>query len=186
MVFCEGTETEPEYLKGLKSLESVHNRTALTIEPDRHFSAPLRLVEAALEPAEDDEIDEVWCIFDVEAPEPHPDLNDALARAATSLRVKIALSHPCFELWLLLHQRDQTAELTTRQAIKAVQKLKGVSGKHIDVEQFLLQRNEAARRARLLDERHERDGTPTPANPSTGVYRLLGAVDPEYGDGSGA
>jgi hypothetical protein len=28
-------------------------------------------------------------------------------------------------------------------------------------------------RAQQLDKKHEEDGTPTPANPSTGVWRLI-------------
>lgn len=185
VVFCEGTETEPEYVKGLKSLESIRARTAVRLELDPGHSAPLPLVEAAVEAAHDDEIDEVWCLFDVEAPQPHPNLSQAFALAARS-GVNVAASNPCFELWLLLHERDRTSALMTGDAEAAAQRLKAVSGKHLDVEYFLARRNDAARRARLLDVRHEGNSTPAPGNPSSGMYRFLKAVDPDYDDGLNA
>lgn len=181
VVFCEGSETEPAYVAGLRRLQSVRDRSAVVIELDPRHAVPLPLVRAAAERSRDPEVDEVWCIFDVEAPEQHPRLDEAIALAAAS-GVHVALSHPCFELWLLLHERDQTAAMTTRQAVTAAQDLAGVSGKTIDAAAFLDRRFAAARRSRLLDERHARDGTPLPANPSTSVRDFVRAVDPDYTD----
>ena len=72
-------------------------------------SAPISVVETAIKQkldAEESEgqvkYDSVWCVMDVEAPEPHDTLNDALIKA-TENGLKVALSNPCFEFWLLLH-----------------------------------------------------------------------------------
>ena len=46
--------------------------------------------------------DEVWCVMDVEAPVAHPSLPSAI-RLAREHGISVALSNPCFELWLLLH-----------------------------------------------------------------------------------
>ncbi|HBF80999.1 MAG TPA: hypothetical protein DD420_14035 [Streptomyces sp.] len=50
------------------------------------------------------EYDQVWCVIDVEAPTPHSSLSDAL-RLAERHGIEVALTNPCFELWILLHSR---------------------------------------------------------------------------------
>jgi RloB-like protein len=49
--------------------------------------------------------DEVWCVFDVDE---HPNLPEALQQANDN-GLKLAVSNPCFELWILLHFQDQRA-----------------------------------------------------------------------------
>jgi len=44
----------------------------------------------------------VWCVFDVDD---HPRVADARQMAADN-GIELAISNPCFELWLLLHFRD--------------------------------------------------------------------------------
>ena len=46
--------------------------------------------------------DSVWCVFDVDD---HPNLPDAQQMARDN-RIDLAISNPCFELWLLLHFRE--------------------------------------------------------------------------------
>ncbi len=50
----------------------------------------------------DDEYDEVWCVVDVDQ---FPDVPEATAAAGAS-GIQLAVSNPCFELWLLLHFED--------------------------------------------------------------------------------
>jgi len=123
------------------------------------------------------EIDEVWCIFDVEWPQNHPNLKKALDLAKAS-NVKVAVSNPCFELWLLLHFHDQTAWLDTSAAKRWVRRHDPNGGKSLDGATYMPRRAEAANRARLLEERHRGDGTKFPNdNPSSGMYRFLEAVE---------
>ena len=88
LVFCEGEKTEPAYLKALKRDPAVRDVASVDIRVDEETSGsvPLTLVEVAAKArarssGEDGEIDEVWCIFDVEWPQNHPNLARALARA---------------------------------------------------------------------------------------------------------
>ncbi|WP_406400187.1 RloB family protein [Streptomyces sp. NBC_00879] len=48
---------------------------------------------------------QVWCLFDRDQ---HEDIPTAFARAKRA-GVKIAYSHPCFELWRLLHYQNYTS-----------------------------------------------------------------------------
>lgn len=91
LVFCEGARTEPDYLKALKRELAEQEVVSVEIQLDTgtHGSAPLTLVKAAAGfrtrfPAGQSEVDEVWCIFDVEQPVNHPNLNKAIGLAKTS------------------------------------------------------------------------------------------------------
>lgn len=69
----------------------------------RNGLPPGRIVEEARRVADDPDVDEVWALFD------HDRRRDIPRVCAEARRegVRTALSHPAFELWLLLHFRDQ-------------------------------------------------------------------------------
>lgn len=88
VVFCEGERTEPEYLDALKRQPSVRDVAAvdLRVETGHGGSVPRTLVAMAAEARskaidEEAEIDEFWCVFDVEWPRNHPGLSEAVQRA---------------------------------------------------------------------------------------------------------
>lgn len=43
--------------------------------------------------------DHIWCVFDIDE---HPFVPEARQQARDN-RIDVAVSNPCFELWLLLH-----------------------------------------------------------------------------------
>ena len=184
LVFSEGQKTEPEYLKALKREPAVRDIASvdIRIHDDTLGSAPLTLVEAAAdacarESGEGSEIDEFWCFFDVEWPQNHPNLKRARAFADKS-KVNVAVSNPCFELWLLLHFQDQTAWLDTSAAKRLLKQRDGTRGQGLDSSAYMPMRAEAAQRARSLEQRHRGNGTKFPDNnPSSGVYSFLAAVE---------
>ncbi|MCY4661410.1 MAG: RloB family protein [Acidobacteria bacterium] len=181
---CEGAKTEPDYLRALKQEPAVRDVASVDIRIDMDASgaAPLTLVNAAADarasaPGPQGEIDEVWCLFDVEAPRNHPNLDEAVAKAEES-DVRLAISNPCFELWLALHFADRTAWLDTADAVRLRREHDRSSGKGLDGAPYMPRRTEAATRARALAARHERDGTEFPNdNPSSGMFRFLAAVE---------
>ena len=186
LVFCEGEKTEPAYLKALKREPAVRDVASVDIRIDDETSGsvPLTLVEAAAKArarssGTNGEIDEVGCIFDVEWPQNHPNLDRAIARAREQ-GVRVAVSNPCFELWLALHFEDQTAWLDTAAATRLRRTLDGTSGKDLGGETYMSRRAAAARRARALDERHRGNDTEFPHdNPSSGMFRFLDAIEDE-------
>lgn len=122
---------------------------------------------------EDGEVDEIWCAFDVEWPENHPQLREAVA-LATSNGIRVAISNPCFELWLILHFRNQTAFMTNDQARKTRHECDGSRDQSLDGRLYMAHRSEAVGRAKALDMRHRGDRTAFPQdNPSSGMHRLV-------------
>jgi hypothetical protein len=125
VVFCEGEKTEPLYLSALKRQPSVRDVAAvdIRIETGHGGSVPRTLVSMAAGARsraidEDGEIDEFWCVFDVEWPRNHPGLSGAVQQACDD-DIQLAISNPRFELWLILHFQDQGSWLDNQRCAKA-------------------------------------------------------------------
>lgn len=109
-IVCEGTETEPayfEFMKRNKWERRISNMIKLKTSKDAGGTDRDRLVKYAIELKRDNRGDEVWCVFDVEAPGTFPNLRNTLERARKK-GIEIALSNPAFEYWLLLHFVETT------------------------------------------------------------------------------
>ncbi len=93
MIFCEGEASEPDYINGLKRLPEIHANTSINIEIDPGQGVPLTLVKRAIDRKREVEVDECWCVFDVEWPKNHPNLPQAV-RLAAQHEIRLAISIP--------------------------------------------------------------------------------------------
>lgn len=185
VVFCEGEKTEPQYLLALRQEPFVKDAAAVDIrvETGRGGAVPLTLVTLASaarakSAAEEDEIDEFWCVFDVEWPRNHPHLPETIAKAEAH-DIRLAISNPCFELWLILHYRNHGGWLDNSAAVTLRRRLDGSTSKNVDATKYMSLIEGAVQRAADLDTRHERDGSEFPHNnPSSGMHYLIASVRP--------
>jgi hypothetical protein len=89
LILCEGQRTEPEYFEALKRDPVVRDVAAVDIRVYRGPGmVPLTLVKKATalmasDPAVANEVDEIWCVFDVEWPKNHPNIREALRSPQT-------------------------------------------------------------------------------------------------------
>ncbi len=156
----------------------------IRIEEPGEGAVPLTLVTRAVDQrkralAEEGEIDEFWCIFDVEWPLNHPHLKEALDLARGN-DIKVAVSNPCFEVWLALHFKYHTGFLSNEEAKALLRQHEDRRDKGLDPSLYMSRRSAARQGAARLDEMHVRNGTSFPHNnPSSGMYRFLAAVDSE-------
>lgn len=176
LVLCEGKITEPEYFDALRREE--HNRLVDVIIDDEG-GVPKTIVERAVllrrqahreaKRSRDDNLmyDEVWCVFDVDE---HPRVADARQQARDN-QIRIAVSNPCFELWLLLHFREQNAHIHRRALTSLLRKYINQYDKHVPFELLRPGYVEAVKRAKVLQRRGIENGDGG-GNPSTGVYIL--------------
>jgi hypothetical protein len=121
-VFTEGSVTEPTYIEIIRSRGaykdpgvSVEVRIANASAPGSQRK-PIKLVEAAVSLMREetraakriklnkDFWPQVWCLFDRDE---HESLDTALKEAREG-DVRVAFSHPCFEVWRLLHHKPVT------------------------------------------------------------------------------
>lgn len=88
--------------------------------------------------------------------------------------VRLAVSNPCFELWLIIHHQHHTGPLSTDEAIRLRRELDGSDGKHLDGALYLKLVDNAIRRAQALRKKHHLENTDFPAdNPSSSFDQLV-------------
>jgi hypothetical protein len=167
LVVCGGTRTEPDYLDGMRR---AYRRASLKITVLSKARHPEGLVEHARSVSRraSEDFDEVWCVVDVDDFE----LAGAVASAADG-RVLLAVSNPCFELWLLLHFDECKAHVdgAADAALRLRRHLPAYDKTRLDFADFAAGVTDAVRRARTLD-----DGTQVGRNPSSGVWKLVSMV----------
>jgi len=111
--------------------------------------------------------DEVWCVFDVDE---HPNLADARQQAKAN-SIKLALSNPCFELWLLLHFQDQSAHVERDASKSACRRHMPDYHKKVPFEVLYPLYEQAVKRAAAL-EKWQSENDRAGGNPSTKVHHL--------------
>lgn len=175
LVVCEGTVTEPAYLYDL----SHDLRAVVNVVVDEAGVGPKACVERAVKEkhkvrraakaAGDDGslYADIWCVFDIDD---HPQIPDARQQAAAH-GIRLAISNPCFELWLLLHFQAQTAFLDRYSAQSICRGHMPGYVKKAPFDALKPLYDAAVSRATDLHARNERDEEPD-KNPSTGVHVL--------------
>jgi hypothetical protein len=192
LVICEGTRTEPDYLRALKQQPTVRDVAAvdLRVETGKGKTNAGSLVSIAVAARNiaidaEGEIDEFWCVFDVEWPVNQPGLNQAVEQA-NQHDIHVAISNPCFELWLILHFQDQNSWLSSNDACKLRARLDGSKGKGLSAGLYMPRAADAAIRAKALDNRHRANDSRFPRdNPSSGMHFLLTSIQPTQPEESG-
>lgn len=180
LIVCEGARTEPDYINGL---DRYFRNAAIEVECVPAIGVPLTVVSYAARRKEQAEkyarkqsddflkFDTVWCVVDVDE---HPHLNEArqLARAR---EIELAISNPCFELWLLLHFREPPGARHRHDLCQQMREHIPAYDKKPQFTQFVDGVEAACRRAERLDLDAENENEPG-RNPTTGVYRLVASL----------
>jgi hypothetical protein len=128
-----------------------------------------------------DEDDELWMLLDTDhctAKGHQKNFNRAL-KEAKEQGVKIAVSRPCFELWLLLHHVDVKKVVSLKDAKEAETKLREILGEYnkanLKQEHYPIKKVcDAYQRAEELDQQVA--GGKIPDSNTSRVYLLLNAI----------
>lgn len=106
LIQCEGQKTEPRYLADFCHDCGAVHRFAVTVKPGKGQNAMVTMQAAITEGSRTLQgvkvYDEVWCVLDVEHAAHEASLNAALALAKQH-GIRVCLSNPSFEVWLLAH-----------------------------------------------------------------------------------
>jgi hypothetical protein len=176
-IVCEGRLTEPSYFSDLARHCGALVSVDLVME--KGAGVPLSVVNKAIDllpprdrTAEDFERDDqVWVVFDRDA---HPRFIEAV-RKAEDAGIFVAYSNPCFELWLVLHYRDNDGPATRHGIQKALRALMPgydpKRNKAVFFNQICNCLDDAEVRAEVLERRRHEEGNPR-GNPSTAVFKL--------------
>jgi hypothetical protein len=178
LIVCEGEVTEPSYFYALRHAE--RSLIDLVLQP---AGSPKQVVERAVELKRHAEreargrkdpflrYDMVWCVFDIDE---HPRIQEAKQQAADN-HISVAISNPCFELWVLLHFQDQTAYIDCVDVCRLCRRYLPSFEKRLAYNDLAPHLADALRRAGHLERWHAERNT-NGENPSTGVYQLVAKI----------
>ena len=180
VLFCEGARTEPAYFRAIKR---ERGNTLIAVEIVGAAGVPMTIAEKAVEEANRrrgrrdsfEKDDQVWAVFDRDQ---HPRFDEAVKQCEQH-DIGVTRSDPCFELWLILHERDYDRPCDHRDVQKDFERLHpeydGGGSKTPDCADMVRRVEEAEKRAEAQLRRREKDRTPF-GNPSTTVFRLTRAI----------
>lgn len=106
LIQCEGSKTEPNYLDELCKACGVRQRLEVKVKPGKGQNARVT-VEAAITEGSRKRLgehiyDAICYVLDVEHAAHETTLNEAIA-LANKHNIRLFLSHPSFEVWLIAH-----------------------------------------------------------------------------------
>jgi hypothetical protein len=162
LVVCGGKRTEPDYLDALKRAYPAKATVVVRTRGD----SPSHCIQYAIEQRRStaDVFDEVWCVLDVD----RFDLTSA--GNAAKLGVRLAVSNPCFEFWLLLHFESSARQFGRCKEVERELRrhLPKYNKAELSFDDFRECVTKACDRAKQLAE----DEITFP-NPSSGMWRLV-------------
>lgn len=128
LVVTEGAITEVQYLQRLAQHLKASGLKVVSPKVKAGKRDPLGVLEYAqmLAGKAADEYDEIWIVVDVDD---HATLDDCLLQASR-YRVRVVVSNPCFEVWLLWHYADHD-KYCKNSELSDILKRHGIDSKHI-------------------------------------------------------
>ena len=124
LIACEGSKTEPGYFESIRQ-DLRSSILEIIILPPKGKTDPYSIIERAIEKRKEMrsdcrwlEGDTAWAVFDGDE---HIEKSIANWRSAIdrakSQKIQLAITNPSFELWYLIHFRDQFGQINRNRAI---------------------------------------------------------------------
>lgn len=168
LVVCGAEKTEKAYLDGLRDQRRSKSVDVRIVERTR---SPDQVVEYARDHCDYRDFDETWCVVDVDRFETEGRKITAAGVVAAAAGIRLAVSNPCFEYWLLLHHAYSEAPFPQCDTVAArVRKhVPAYDKTQLRFNDFAAGVEEAIKRAK----QREPSGTAYLTNPSSGMWVLV-------------
>jgi hypothetical protein len=166
LIVCEGEKTEPNYFRSFRVPKNV-------IDVHGVGETPSRLVQSAIELKNQDEYDQIWCVFDRDDWS-IADFNNAI-KSAKKEGFGVAYSNEAFELWYLLHFEFLSTGIPRSDYILKLTSLLGHKYKKNSetiYDELLEKQSTAIKNAENLVKEYI-PHVPSRDNPSTAVHLLI-------------
>ncbi len=184
LIVCEGSKTEPIYFNALKDKLRM---AMVDVEIVGEGAAPITVVDRAIELRQERKYiakksltkaayEIIYCVIDVEAPNPHESLAEAVRKAKDN-RFEIILSNPCFEYWYILHFRKTSAPFSRSRDVKSALRQEHLAYNESDTTIFNVvypKTSDAIKHSKeVLKEQHNDAEDLRDCNPSTHVHKIV-------------
>ena len=168
LIVCEGEKTEPNYFRSFRVSKNVAE-----IDVQGLGENPSKLVQSAKELKEQEDYDQVWCVFDRDSWTVE-DFNNAI-KNATAQGFKVAYSNEAFELWYVLHFEFIDTGIPRKDYLRKLTSLLGRTyqkNSETIYDELFEKQSTAVRNAENLLKQYE-PPHPVRDNPSTTVHLLV-------------
>jgi len=166
LIVCEGEKTEPNYFRSFRA-------PTVVIDIQGLGKNPSRLVKSAKEKNNQEDYDQVWCVFDRDSVT-QEDFNNAINNAK-SQGFGVAYSNEAFELWYILHFEFLNTGITRSDYINKLTSLLGWTyqkNSEAIYEELFDKQATAIKNAENLLKQYD-PHNPARDNPSTTVHLLV-------------
>jgi hypothetical protein len=125
LIVSEGTVTEEQYFRRVRAFFRASSVQVATCDVETLGRDPVSVVKRAIKKRDSAQIEndaqynQVWCVVDVDE---HQNLAEALELAKQN-SIKVAITNPCFELWLLWHYQDHNSYISTQAVQRKLKKI---------------------------------------------------------------
>ncbi len=188
LIVCEGVETEPNYLNGLKAMLEEECKKRMYIEVKGAGRCTTSLVDYTSKLVRESSLvyNEIWCVFNKDD---FADFDNAI-KHSMKMGYMAAWSNESFELWLLLHfqyldsqigredYNDKLSEIFNGFDIGIKKYDKNIKDIYDIVHQYGDERK-AIRFAKKLEE-NSKDLSPSKSNPMTKMHELVTRIKEVY------
>ena len=176
VIATEGEKTEKQYFEYFGRKDS--RVQIIVLETKGGFSAPQYILKRMKEFVRDKELwadDERWVVFDKDK---WPDAQlSQVASESRHCRFNLAVSNPCFELWLFIHLGDVQAEMDGKPCNFFDSEIRRILGRfdpsHIDLAAFEPRIDAAVLRGSRLDKNSTERW---PSQMGTRVYKVVQSI----------
>lgn len=178
IIASEGEQTEKQYFENIFGIRSRRVQIRV-LESQAGKSAPKHVLARLKNYARDIPLiknDQLWLVIDKDR---WPDAQlHQVAQQCWRCSFRLAVSRPCFEIWLLLHFADLTPDMANASSRDVKNRLRTELGtynsSHLEIERYLFTYHEATRRAIELDTNPD---STWPEQSGTRVYKLVQAIE---------
>lgn len=180
VIATEGSNTEPDYFNGIFGTKKEPRVILEILETQGGFSAPHHVIERLQDVISDEDLkldsgDELWLVIDCD--DWHWKLMNEVVRQAKRSGIHVAISNPCFEVWLILHIQNFPASgcNTSRDCKRYLKRIDG-SRRNGDLILNNLEPgiDDAIQRAIALD---INTSSVVPNAPGTRLYNLIQSIN---------
>ena len=116
LIVCEGEKTEPNYFKSFRIVSARIHVHGVGFNPSK-------LIEETKKLSNEDDYDQVWCVFDRDDWSKE-DFNNAIVKAEKE-GFRVAYSNEAFELWYVLHFEFLNTGIPRKDYIHKLENLLG-------------------------------------------------------------
>lgn len=166
VIATEGEVTEKVYFNGLFRRKNIRMPI---LETTKGNSSPEKVLKRLIRYKNEYNAspDELWLVIDRDSWEKKS--LETIKRECESKGFNLMISNPCFELWLLLHQKNPKQPLTGKDCEREIKKfIPGFSKSNYNLSDLLENINKAINHAKRLDHKNTINHAP-----STKVFELV-------------